>query len=337
MKTALITTTVNIPKVLTLYARLDSEVDIVIAADKKTPPGAEEWVYEHCQPKSRVAFLTVEMQQDMEFKSSELIGWDTDSRRNIALLYAVKSGANLIVSVDDDMIPCGEDFFYNIERVLTAPYCGLQCGEPGNWFDAGQYTVPPAKQRGLPVDVEFVNAFSAVAGVEVGAMQGIILGVPDADSLTAITNRPTILSVTDVLRNGFVAHPEALAVMNSQVTAFRCELAPAFAQFYKWQGRNTDIFASLIMRRVMLELDLHTFFGPPVAFHARQPRPLLNDLRAEMYGLTHIAGLAEYLTRAPLQENRTVTEWCRDLVSGLSLFKDASEAMLAFYEDCESL
>ena len=34
-----------------------------------------------------------------------LTGWNTDRRRNFALLEALKWGADLIVSVDDDMIP----------------------------------------------------------------------------------------------------------------------------------------------------------------------------------------------------------------------------------------
>src|SRR5689334_3670581 len=101
MKTALITTTINIPHVLELYARLDPTVEIYVAADLKTPPEAEAWFYEHCEPKARCSWLSVEQQRDLEYKSSELIGWNTDSRRNIALLEAVRGGADLIVSADD--------------------------------------------------------------------------------------------------------------------------------------------------------------------------------------------------------------------------------------------
>lgn len=341
MKTALITTTVNIPKVLALYARLNSEVDIVIAADKKTPPGAEEWVYEHCQPKSRVAFLTVEMQQDMEFKSSELIGWNTDSRRNIALLYAVKSGADLIVSVDDDMIPCQGEFVQS--GLFEWPYDGLQLGSRGLWFDAGLLTDPVASQRGLPVGEGRIGGYDSVVDAKIGVAQGIILGVPDTDAVTAINRRPHVYSVSDVLRNGFVVHPQAYAVFNSQITTFRRELAPAFAQFYKWEGRNTDILAALVMRRVMLERNLYTYFGPPMGFHARTPRPLFNDLKAEMYGLEHIVEFQSCLDEITLAENAPVSEWVRQIYMRLQRFSkfswfhpELADATMAWCDDMES-
>jgi hypothetical protein len=338
---ALTTTTVNVPHVLASYAKFDPEMLIIVAADTKTPPEAKDFIMEHCQPVSRIEFMTVEAQQDMGYKSSELIGWNTDSRRNIALLQAIKSGAEIIVSVDDDMIPCGEDFFYNIERVLSAPYLGLQCGEPEYWFDAGRYTIPPAKQRGLPADCGFVNAFSSATDVQVGAVQGIILGVPDTDAMTAITNSPVVTGATDILRNGFVVHPEALTVFNSQLTAFRRELAPAFAQFYKWQGRNTDIFASLIMRRVMRERGLHTYFGPPMAFHARSKRPLFNDLKAEMFGLEHIVEFQNCLDGLTFRENMCVSEQVRSAYVRLQKFSwfhsDCAEAALAFCDDVEGV
>lgn len=338
---ALITTTINIPKVLSLYARLDSEMLIIVAADRKTPPEAESWVYENCKPKSRVQYMTVEQQQDLGYSHSELIGYDTDSRRNIALLEAVKAKADIILSVDDDMIPLGEDFIYNIERVLSQPYSGLCLGDIGKWFDAGHYTIPKARQRGLPVDAEIVNqAYSCVAGMEVGAVQGIILGVPDSDAPTAIADHPIITSVTDVLRNGFVVHPEALSVFNSQITAFRRELAPAFAQFYKWQGRNTDILASLITRKIMKERGLYTFFGPPTAFHARSKRPLFNDLKAEMYGLEKIEGFQRCLDALWLAASSPVVEQVRQIHGHyltLSGETELKEAACAFCDDMESV
>ena len=222
---------------------------------------------------------------------------------------------------------------------MKLKFSGPKIGTPGFWFDAGQFTVPPAPQRGLPVDHSpIVTNFEAAVGVDIGVMQGIILGVPDTDACTAIANNPRINGVTDILRNGFVVDLECNAVFNSQNTGFRRELAPAFAQFYPWHKRNTDILASVMMRRIMREKNLYTYYGQPMAYHARKYRPLFGDLRAEQYGLMHIASFQNYLNNISFTDS-SVLEMCRNIVSGYpDLFTpEALQCAMAFYQDCEAV
>jgi hypothetical protein len=203
-------------------------------------------------------------------------------------------------------------------------------------------TIPVAKQRGLPIDHFPVASAGAAVSVNIGIAQGIILGVPDTDAASAATSRQMVHSASDILRNGFVVHPQARVVFNSQFTAFRRELAPAFAQFYQHQGRNTDILASLLMRRVAAERGLFTYFGQPFGFHARRARPILPDLRAEMYGLERVESFAAYLERAPLLRPIAGADWavsaCRQLTSGFAGFDDDLKACAdAFYSDVEKV
>ena len=329
MKTALITTTINVPTVLALYRKLDSDVKFYVAADEKTPLEA----YEFCANISDCEIYSPDRQKELGYECSELLGWNNDSRRNIALLEALKDGAELVVSVDDDMIPLRE---WNFADRFEYPFDGIQIGHSKYWSNLGQLTIPAAKQRGLPAEAFWAGGVEAVIDAEIGAVQGIILGAPDTDAMTAIVNGPVIHSASDVLRNGFVVHPEAHSVFNSQFTAFRRELAPAFAQFYNYQGRNTDIFASMLMRRIMQERNLYTYFGPPMGFHARKPRPLFNDLKAEMFGLEYIADWADYLAHAPLRANQSVVEQCSILMNGYNHFSDDLKQVAdAFYRDCE--
>lgn len=329
MKTALITTTINVPRVLELYRKLDPDVRFFVAGDMKTP---HDETTELCDRIGNCDFISQLRQTRKNYEHSGLIGWNTDSRRNIALLEALKWGADLIVSIDDDMIPQGDwDFACRFEF----PFDGLQLGANRQWFDIGAFSTPPAAQRGLPPDVLPVSGAEHVVGARIGAAQGIIFGVPDTDAVTAMSKAPRVLGATDILRNGFVVHPEAFAVFNSQFTAFRRELAPAFAQFYNHQGRNTDIFASLLMRRIMRKKNLYTYFGPPMAFHARRSRPLFNDLKAEMWGLEHVAEWADYLARASLPTG-TVTDQCRVLTEGCAIFSDEMKVCAkAWYNDVE--
>ena len=120
------------------------------------------------------------------------------------MLEALKWGADLIVSIDDDMIPQGDwDFACRFEF----PFDGLQLGAKHHWFDAGVFSTPPAPQRGLPPDVLPVSGAEHVVDARIGAAQGIIFGVPDTDAVTAMSKAPRVLGATDILRNGFVVHP----------------------------------------------------------------------------------------------------------------------------------
>lgn len=329
MKTALITTTIHTPTVLALYRKLDPSVKFYVAADEKTPNEA----YEFCADIPDCEIYSPDRQKELGYECSELLGWNTDSRRNIALLEAVKEGADLIISVDDDMIPTQGAWWF-----LEDSYSGIQCGAPKQWANVGSMTLPEVPQRGLPPDTMYCGGTNIIVDAKIGAAQGIILGVPDTDAMTAMS-RPTLVhSASDILRNGFVVHPQAYAVFNSQFTAFRRELAPAFAQFYQHQGRNTDIFASMLMRRIMQERNLYTYFGPPMGFHARQPRPLFKDLKAEMFGLEYIADWADYLSKAPLRPEQSVIEQCSILMNGYNRFSDELKTVAdAWYEDCESV
>ena len=327
MKTALITTTINVPRVLKLYRKLASpEMRFFVAMDEKTPPhGTWELNDGFC------LCMTPAYQKAMNCESSELIGWNTDSRRNMALLEALKWGADLIVSIDDDMIPTQSEFVP--EDIFEFGFSGLMIGSSQRWTDVGMFTIPQASQRGLPVDTGMNSDWPThVVDAKIGAWQGIILGVPDAGATTAIERATRVHSASDILRNGFVVHPQAYVVFNSQWTAFRRELAPAFAQFYNHQGRNTDIFASMLMRRVMQERNLYPYYGPPMAFHARSSRPLFNDLKAEIFGLEHIANYADYLRRAPLPDG-SVVDQCRVLSEGWN--GPELQAAKAWYNDVE--
>lgn len=340
MRIALVTTAINVPKVLAAYRKAGPAVGIFVAGDFKTPT-PEAYIF--CAEQDIRAFVPEEQNQ---WKHSELIGWNTDSRRNIAVLEALKWGADIIASVDDDMVCLGSDFFWNILRVFEEPWSGvcLGRGDSTSWLDAGSLTMSQARQRGLPPNAGPPDTHEFVHDVQVGAMQGIILGTPDTDAATTIANRPFVHSASDVLKAGFVVDPYTKCVFNSQLTAFRRELAPAFAQFYKWQGRNTDIIASLIMRRIMRDRDLYTYFGPPTGYHARAPRDPQLDMNAEQWGLNKIRPFQDYLentsaiTPAP---GWPVTKILRILYDDMLTFdmfpRECVEAMLVWLDDCESV
>ena len=333
-KIALVTTTINVPRVLELYRACSEDVRFFVVGDEKTPAAA----YQFVASLGNVETYGVERQKQLGYKCSELLGWNNDSRRNVAILEALKWGADKIISVDDDMIPLDRAYFWQFDKRLGHRFDGLQLGAEGFWLDPGKFTIPPARARGLPIQYDSLDAIEPAVDAKVGVVQGIILGKPDTDAATNLTLDPVITGVHEVLRTGFVADPRCRTVFNSQSTAFIRELAPCMAQFYQAEGRNTDIVASLIARRVMRDRGLYTFYGPPMAYHARNPHDYYKDLKAEMWGLENIDALAGDLDAWTSPPGESIVDALRFFYSSTKVLPEkAKEAALAWLEDCESV
>jgi hypothetical protein len=75
---------------------------LIIVGDKKTPH--EEYI-EFEKKHTNVFYMTPEYQDKNWKEISDLTGWNKIARRNIGYLEALKRGAQIIASVDDDNIP----------------------------------------------------------------------------------------------------------------------------------------------------------------------------------------------------------------------------------------
>lgn len=301
MKTALITTTINVPTVLELYRQHGPDVSFFVTGDKKTPQAA----YDFCDaiPNCVAGRPT----SQIGWKCSELIGWNSIQRRNIALLEAVKWGADIIVSIDDDNIPLSavpnvdyRSYFNQFRAALGSNYHdgrfnGIKVSGLNGWFDVGKLLDPVAPHRGFPI-AHGNDLWRAdhVTNAKVGVAAGICLGDPDISAVTRIVNAPTVHRVSQLLESGIVVDPSTWTVFNSQNTAFIRELAPAFFML-PFCGRYDDIYASLIMQRVMRERGLHVHFGKPFVWQQRNQHNLVRDLRGEIDGMEKIEKLAKYL------------------------------------------
>jgi len=70
-------------------------------------------------PRLATVYLTPDEQ--CKYKCSELLGWNTITRRNIALLEALRWGADVIITVDDDNIPLSSTYFHDFANLFIAP------------------------------------------------------------------------------------------------------------------------------------------------------------------------------------------------------------------------
>jgi len=319
MKIALITTTIHTPKVLALYRKhaetLPDDFRTFIAGDLKTPDLFDgPWVY--LDP----------VQQQAAWKTSRVLPWNSITRRNIALLEALKWGAELIITIDDDNIPITSDYFDHFELTMAKPFNGLRVASSTGWFDVGQMVFPTASHRGFPAEKLGVHALNPCVGANIGVCAGVVLGDPDIAAVTRIATHPITHVASEVLRAGVVV--DALTVFNTQNTAVLRRFAPCLLCCPQF-GRYDDIFASLICQRMMRDEGYYVHFGQPFVWQERNPHDLNADLEQEVFGMKHVVHLAGVLDhmktfavdKHPVRQMYDVIShvgWCPDGVAELA-------------------
>lgn len=294
MNVALITTTIRVPTVLRWYRELDKDVMFFITGDRKTP---HDEVRALVSTLGNAIYYSDSDQEKLSYRSSELIGWNRIMRRNIALLEAIKHGADIIVTVDDDNIPLDRNYFADFVRVLTEPFSGLQVTSADGWFNIGEYMIPPIYHRGFPYarrHIKHTYTIRPAWGVAIGAATGLWLGDPDVDAVERIANHPEIHQLTEIARRGLCVDRQTFAPMNSQNTAYIAKLAPLFL-VWTGIGRYDDIWASYVAQTIMRTLGYHIHYGPPFVWQQRNPQTRWQNLRDELFGMEYTSRFCEDL------------------------------------------
>ena len=342
MRVALVTTTINVPHAIAAFRACEPATRFYVAGDLKTPSEARDFcVDQGCD------YLSPAKQKSLGYKCSEPIGFSSIARRNIALLEALKDGAEAVYFWDDDNLLVSPQHFHHIGRALFSSYPGpikfngLQATSPSNWFDVGQLLDPIAPHRGFPHVKRGETTFVSAVGRRVGVAAGICLGDPDISAVSRIANAPIVHRVSELLRAGIVVDPTTTwTVFNSQNTAIIRELAPAFFMVPQW-GRYDDIFASLMVQRLMRERGLVTHFGQPFVWQQRNAHDLLRDLRAEQFGAERILDFTDWLDGFIFTGKEAVADCMRVMFTNLPDWMPErgkiQEMVLAWCDDCDSV
>lgn len=354
MKTALILTTINVPRVLALYRAYGPDVRFFIVGDRKSDDAA---ITDFLIDIPDHAYYGIDAQHNLGYECSPLLGENCIQRRNIAALEAVRWGTDVIVTIDDDNIPLANTYFddalapaFVTKTAVMAPdgwfhtidsprtFNGLKATSPSSWFDVGQLLQPAAEHRGFPHTKRAQPAFEAITDAKIGVAAGICMGDPDIGAVERIANGPTVHGVSELLRSGIVTDPrETWTVFNSQNTAFIRDLAPAMFML-PGVGRYDDIYASLVTQRVMREKGLHVHFGKPFVWQQRNKHNLTDDLLMEIMGMRNIERVAELLEDLVLEDGPTVEQARACFLALRPVLPEATlEAAMAWCDDIEKV
>jgi hypothetical protein len=306
--TALITTTIYVPTVLRQYRASDPDVLMIIAGDTKTP---HDEVQALCDELGHAIYLTPKDQERLGYACSEVIGWRSIQRRNIALLEALRLGAQVVLSVDDDNAPRRIGYFEDLREAFKGKMGAVFEGD--KWFNLGDNADERFYYRGYPFSERieprkpWLSKLVEPGQLRVGIVNGRIYGDPDINAIDRYPHGgPRV-------RNYRAYHPTytdprtTWTPINSQNTAYVRELAP-LAFVLPGIGRYDDIWASYIAQRVMEATDYHVYFGEPSVVQERNPHDWLKDLENEIYGMRHTEAFCEELKSVPIDDGASVLE-----------------------------
>lgn len=330
--TVLITTTIYTPTVLRQYRASDPDALFIIAGDMKTP---HDEVRSLCKELGNAQYLDPFEQGALGYACSEVIGWRSIQRRNIALLEAIRTGADVVLSVDDDNAPRSQTYFEQLRMTMGGLHGRIADDE---WFNLGEWASEPYTYRGFPFgkreEIVSYHDLPLTSPRRVGIVNGLIYGDPDINAIDRYPDGGP--HVDNYLSRSIYVNPRTTwTPINSQNTAYVRELAP-LAFVLPGIGRYDDIWASYMALRVMETTDYHVYFGEPSVVQERNPHHWIVDLEREIYGMKHTEAFCQALKDTTVKAGESVLDGLDRLRSGPAsalLPRQTREFMAAWLDD----
>lgn len=320
LRAALVLTTIADPVLLEDYCanfrafgHLE-QVDLMVIPDRKTPPPA----FARCQALARqgvrIVCPTIEEQDTWLHRIGfpvELIPYNSDNRRNIGYLMAVESGADFVLSIDDDnWCRPEEDFFAAHSIVCAAPQEAEVVHSKNGWWNLCEplQLDPPVRvyPRGYPYFARHRDAAVSLQREKVQVLMnaGLWLSEPDLDAMTWL--------VSPVRAHGWTGRSVVLgrdtwAPVNTQNTGLARTVIPAYwfvRMGYPLAGvpidRYGDIFSGYFSQACIRHLGGSVRVGTPVADHRRNTHNYLHDAANEMACIQILEDVLAWLHDLPL-------------------------------------
>ena len=275
MSKAIVTTTIYSVSEATIKFATFKDWHLYIVGDTKTP---HDEYNDFCKDKDNVTYLSPEYQEEHFKEISDLIGWKSIQRRNIGFLQALKDGAQIIASVDDDNIPLdnwGQD---------------IMIGKPTNvyYYESDEIAFDPIGvtnyshlwHRGFPIQNlhERNNKYKITRKTIIPDIQADFWnGDPDIDAVCRLEHKPMCFFDDKY----FPLATNTFSPFNSQNTFFSREaMKKYFVVPYPGIGRMDDIWPSYYIQ----SLGFNVLYNKATVFQDRNIQDLTKNLTMEYIG-----------------------------------------------------
>lgn len=195
---------------------------------------------------------------DAALPTPQVISRRDSAVRSFGFWRAWADGADVVLTLDDDCFPAGDDWLAGHLRNLYAT---------PRW----ESSVPALRVRGIPY-----RDLGILTGVALSV--GLWTGVPDFDAISTLARAGGPASIGDVRTR--VMSSDAFFPMSGMNLAFPRWAAPLmlFAPMGDGQpfGRFDDIWCGLVVQHVCRHLRLPIVCGHPYVDHRRASDPIAN-------------------------------------------------------------
>jgi hypothetical protein len=332
-------TTINHPAILndlhqniSRYGHLD-DVKVWVVGDRKTPASAEALAREVSQKGLETVYFDVAQQDEWgaTFPFYATIPYNTDGRRVFGYLKALEEGCGLLISIDDDNFPTGDDFIGH-HKITGQKWGGALIREPQRFHNICEYlSFEPQRMvypRGFPFELRGEpnrpEAVGCPAGARIGVTEGLWLAEPDVDATTWLNGK-----VSATAYNGpeiFVLEQATWSPVNTQNTSVVRELIPAFVFVTMgWPvpggklDRYGDIWGGYFLLALMQGSPFYLAFGRPLVEHRRNPHNYVDDMRNEFWGMVLTDWLLQVLRSSFIPRSTHAVDRLLELADFLEL------------------
>ena len=322
-----------------------------VIPDRKTPAALSARVERLRRAGGNIVFPTLE-EQDQFIKSLDIyptfIPYDSDNRRNIGYLMALRDDNEVIISVDDDNFCMGGDFVGDHLYALRATTGHRVTNDAGwvnfiNFLHTANHNV---FSRGFPYAMRRNReaAIERVIDVKVAVNAGLWANDPDVDAITRIAVNPKIDLDNSLLSYDddryFLLARDAWSPINSQNTAVTREALAAYyfiRMGYLAEGgrkidRFGDIFSGYFLEMCVKNGGEYVSFGLPIVDHQRTTHDLLRDLDEEYLGIVLLEEMLLFLTETRLT-GATYVDRYLDLANRLREFARSTQSHSSRWRD----
>jgi len=288
---ALIFTTINQPDNLALMKQRCPDWKPIVAGDLRTPHEATARL---CREAGGI-YLDPETQMKLGFTHAAAMPWNCYGRKNVAYLFALKEGAEMIFITDDDNVP-QPDWSQHVRlgrqkvQVVTSSNGWYNPYDGADTQDAG-----PITPRGYPWELvgDRPQYSFSEAEANIGVIAGLHLGDPDVDAATRIVRKPNVRSYPE---REVSPQRGTLSPYDSQNTVIQRDLVPANMLWsYVANGsagagwtRFDDICAGYVGQVIAWKYGYQVRHGRPFVYQERNPHDLASDMSLEADGVRHL-------------------------------------------------
>lgn len=320
-KIALVCTTIFNGSFLDTYTQkaeeedLKSDIAFFVIPDLKTP----KELYTKCNELQKKGFdihcPTVE-QQDQYLKKlgsiKDIIPYNSDNRRNIGYLMAYESGADILVSIDDDNYPFSDKtFFSDHANSFRTNSSDEVINSKNHWFNiCTLMETRPAEKvfpRGYPYYARHEKPLLSLSKQkgDITINAGLWLNDPDVDAITWLANNPKTFEFSG---QSIILGNDTWSPINTQNTSMIRDVIPSYyfiKMGYDIGGltidRYGDIFSGFFAQKCAKHLGHKIRIGDPVVDHRRNSHNYLKDVSYELACILVLEDMLKWLVDVKLE------------------------------------